>query len=166
MKWIKRFLLTACALVLSASVLMAAEDSDITIEKKDFNDKFYKEVTWFETYDLGGSVGTDTYVYNPLGETTDSDGLVEATLYSLAKSIQIRIATLGSTDIDVRIEGRAGADANWAEIVTKNFTAVTTIDYIVSAIEFIDEIRVGARANGTAGTDDITVTGILLGGDR
>ncbi|KKL68920.1 hypothetical protein LCGC14_2120110, partial [marine sediment metagenome] len=42
----------------------------------------------------------------------------------------------------------------------------TTIDYLINAVEWVEEIRVGARSNGTAGTDSITITGILRGEQR
>lgn len=164
-KLVKHFIIAACALLITAAS-MAAEDSNITVTRDDFGDKWYKEIVWFDLYDVGGDAGTNTYVYNEAEGTATSSGLVEARKYDLAKTIQIRVSTLGSTSIDARVEGRAGTGTNWAEVTTKNFTAGTSTDYIISAVEFLEEIRVGLRANGTAGTDVVTVTGAMLGGGR
>lgn len=166
-KWVKLISATACALLLSASVAMAADDSDLTVTELTFRGSITKDVTWFNSYDLGGSIGTQTfYIYNDQVGSSTADGLVEARNYTRSRTVQISVPVLGSTSIDVRIEGRAGTDTAWGEIVTKNFAAATTIDHIVNGVEYTEEYRVGVRANGTAGTDQITITGILRGDQK
>ena len=166
-KWVRRFTMAACALFLSTS-LWAADDSDLTVTETTFRGSISKDVVWFTAYDLGGTIGTNTYVYNDSVGTNsaNTDGLVECRNFTQKRTIQISIPTLGSTSIDVRIEGRAGTSTTWGEVVTKNFSAATTIDYLINAVEWVEEIRVGARSNGTAGTDSVTITGILRGEQR
>ncbi len=153
-------------LLLFGSICYGAEDSNITIATDKHDDKWYKEVVWFSAYNVGDDTGT-SYDYNESQEAGDSAGLVEARKYNLKKTVQIDLITLGSTSIDVRVEGRAGSSTEWGEIVTVNFIAVTGANnaHIVSVCEFIEEIRVGVKAN-TAGTDSITISGILLGDGR
>jgi hypothetical protein len=167
-KWVKLISATACALLLSASVSMAADDSDLTVSELKFRNSITKDIVWFDSYDLGGSVGTNTYVYNDATGTNsaNTDGLVEARNYTEQKSVQISVPTLGSTSIDARVESRAGTDTAWGEIVTVNFASATTIDHIVNVVEYCEEIRVGVRSNGTAGTDSVTITGILRGENK
>ena len=59
-----------------------------------------------------------------------------------------------------------GTDTNWGEITTKNFTAATTIDYVIPINEFLEDIRVGVRSNGTVGTDSVTISGAMIGDKR
>ena len=91
MKCVKYFLFAACALLMTAVIGQAAEDSNITVTNDDFGDKWYKEVVWFSDYDLGTDAGTNTYVYNEVEGTATTSGLVEARKYNEAKTIQIRI---------------------------------------------------------------------------
>lgn len=163
---IKRILAGAFACLLLCSVCLGAEDSNITITTDAHDNKWYKEVVWFSAYNVGDDAGT-TYKYNEIEGTSDASGLVEARKYNLKKTVQIDLITLGSTSVDVRIEGRAGSSAEWGEIVTIRFTAVTGANnsHMVNVVEFLEEIRVGVKAN-TAGTDSITVSGILLGDSR
>ncbi len=163
---IKRFLAGAFACLLFCSVCLGAEDSNISISTDEHLNKLYKEVVWFSAYDVGGDAGT-TYKYNEAEETGDSAGLVEARKYNLNKVIQIDLATLGSTSVEVRVEGRAGSSAEWGEIVTVSFDAATGANnsHMINVVEFLEEIRVGVKAT-SAGTDVITVSGILLGDHR
>ncbi len=165
MKWVKLIPAIACALLLSSGVAMAiTEDSAlISNKKKVFKHRAYKEVTWFSTYDVGGDAGT-TYKYNEEEGTTDADGLVGCRRYDLRKTVMIDLITLGSTSVDVRVEGRPFGSGEWGEIVTINFTGATGANnaHIVNVVEFVEAIRVGVKAN-TAGTDSITITGILMG---
>ncbi len=161
-----RILAGVFACLLLCGNVIGAEDSNITITTDEHDDKRYKEVVWFSAYNVGDDTGT-SYDYNESQEAGDSAGLVEARRYNLKKTVQIDLITLGSTSIDVRVEGRAGSSAEWGEIVTINFTAVTGANnsHMVSVCEFVEEIRVGVKAN-TAGTDSITISGILLGDGR
>lgn len=165
-KLVRLISVTACALLLGVSVSWAAEDSNITITTDEHLNKLYKEVVWFFAYDVGGDAGT-TYKYNEIEGTSDSSGLVEARRYNLKKTIQIDLITLGSTSVDVRAEGRAGSSAGWGELGTINFTAVTGTNsaFTFPLYEFVEEIRVGVKAN-TPGTDSITISGVLLGDSR
>jgi len=153
-------------LLLFGGVSSGAEDSDITITTDAYDNKWYKEVVWFSAYNVGDDTGT-AYDYNEQQGATDADGLVEARKYNLKKTVMIDLITLGSTSIDVRVEGRAGSSAEWGEIVTVNFTAATGANnaHIINVVEFLEEIRVGVKAN-TPGTDSITISGILLGDAR
>lgn len=153
-------------LLLFSGICFGAEDSNITITTDDYHDKWYKEVVWFSAYNVGGDAGT-TYKYNEIEGTSDGSGLVEARRYNLKKTIQIDLITRGSTSVEVRIEGRAGSSAEWGEIVTISFTAVTgpNNSHMVNIVEFLEEIRVGVKAT-SVGTDSITISGILLGDSR
>lgn len=161
-----RILAGVLTCLLLSGICHGAEDSNITISTDEHLNKLYKEVVWFSAYDVGGDAGT-TYKYNEIEGTSDGSGLVEARKYNLAITIQIDLITLGSTSVDVRLEGRAGSSAEWGEIGTINFTAVTGANnaFTFPVVEFLEEIRVGVKAN-TAGTDSITVSGILLGDSR
>jgi len=163
---IKKILAGVLTCLLLSAVCYGAEDSDITITTDEHLNKLYKEVVWFSAYNVGDDTGT-SYDYNEQQGATDADGLVEARKYNLKKTVQIDVITLGSTSIDVRVEGRAGSSAEWGEIVTVNFTAVTGANnaHMVNVVEFLEEIRVGVKAN-TAGTDSVTISGILLGDSR
>lgn len=167
MKWKRIIAGTVLALFVNG-MAWAADDSDLTVSELTFRGSISKDIVWFTAYDLGGNIGTNTYVYNDSSGTNsaNTDGLVECRNYTRKRTIQISIPTLGSTSIDVRIEGRAGTSTVWGEVVTRNFSSATTIDYLINAVEWIEEIRVGARSNGTAGTDLITITGILLGDQK
>ena len=164
MKWKRIIVGTVLALFING-VAGAADDPDITVTELEWRASIGKDIVWFSDYDLGGSIGTNTYVYNDDTGTNsaNTDGQVECRNYDQSKTIQISISTLGSTSIDVRGEGRAGTDTAWFEIHTENFSAATTIDFGMPVLEYVEEIRVGARSNGTAGTDVITITGILRG---
>ncbi len=142
-----------------------AEDSNITINSgfdEDFSSKRFKRATWFEAYDVGGSTGA-SYEYNDSQEADDEAGVVEVRRFDQKKTIIIGIPTLGSTSIDVRIEGRIGG--RWGEIVTLNFDSALLIDHIVNVVEQIDDVRVGVKAN-TPGTDAVTIRGAFLGSQR
>lgn len=160
-------LLMAC--VLAGSLFCAGiasgatEDADVTITKTYRSGVINKRVTWFSAYDVGGSTGT-AYDYNDQQEATDADGLVDC-MYYTDKTIQIDVILKGSTSIEVRIEGRANSAAEWGEIYTKSFTAVTGANNakIVNIQEHIDEVRVGVKVSGTPGTDSITITGSFYG---
>ena len=164
MKWKNMIAGTVLALFIGG-VAWAADDSDITVTETTWRASIGKDIIWFSAYDLGGNIGTNTYVYNDATGTNsaNTDGQVECRNYDKSKTIQISVPTLGSTSIDVRAEGRAGTDTTWGELFTENFSAATTIDFMGPIVEYVEEIRVGARSNGTAGTDVITVTGILRG---
>lgn len=164
-KWVKQFIVGVGALLISMAAVAAEDTSNITITSSLFNDRWYKEVVWFDAYNVGGEAGTNTYVYNEAEGTLASSGEVSAKAY-VNRTIQIRVATLGSTSIDVRPEGRVGTDTNWGEITTKNFTAATTIDYVIPINEFLEDIRVGVRSNGTVGTDSVTISGAMIGDKR
>ncbi len=159
----KKLLGVMAGLLLFGGVCLA-EDSDITITKANFGDKYYKEVTWFSAYNVGDDTGT-AYDYNEQQGATDDDGLVDARMHNLAITIQVDVITLASASIDVRVEGRAGSAAEWGEIYTYNFAAVTGANnaFMIPVGEYVEEIRVGVKANATVGTDSITITGILLG---
>ena len=162
----KKILAGAFAFLLFSSVCIAAEDSNITISEDAHDNKYYKEVVWFSAYDVGGDAGT-TYKYNEVEGTSDSSGLVEVRRYNLKKTIQIDLITLGSTSVEVRVEGRAGSSAEWGEIATVSFATETGANnsHMVNVVEFLEEIRVGVKAT-SAGTDSITVSGIMLGDSR
>ncbi len=164
MKWKNAIAGTILALLING-MAWGADDSDITVTELTWRNSIGKDIVWFDAYNLGDTIGTGTYVYNDAAGTNsaNTDGLVECRNYDLSKTIQVSIPTLGSTSIDVRAEGRAGTSTAWAELFTENFSAATTIDFIAPVVEYVEEIRAGARANGTKGTDVITITGILRG---
>ncbi len=162
----KKFLgaLLLASLLFSVGGVFAADDANVTVTTGDSNIYDTKEVVWFSAYDVGGSTGA-TYDYNIVQGAGDSDGLVECNRYNDYKTIQIDVITLGSTSIDVRVEGRAGSSAEWGDISgALNFDAVTGANgsYIVEVTEALEEIRVGVKAN-TPGTDSVTITGWLMG---
>lgn len=155
----------ACLLLFPVVSFAVSDDSNITTKKRSFDNKQYKEIIWFSAYNVGDDAGT-TYKYNEIEGTSDSSGIVDAVRYTISKTIQIDVIALVSASIDVRVEGRAGSSAEWGEIVTVNFAAVTGANnsHIINVTEYVEEIRVGVKAN-TPGTDSVTITGLLLGDD-
>jgi len=98
------------------------------------------------------------YVYNESDGTDDSVGGygVGAMPY---KTIQIRIPTLQSTALSVRIEGQVEDANSWADVYTKSYTSATTIDELVMVTEHLHKIRVGLKPSGEATTDSVTIRG-------
>ncbi len=162
----KLFAGVIAGLLLFGGVCGADDTGLVSSTKAGFHNKFYKEVVWFSEYNVGDDAGA-TYKYNEAEGTGDSAGLVDAREYNIAITIQIDVIILASTSIDVRVEGRAGSAAEWGEIDTINFTAVTGANnsYMFIVGEYVDEVRVGVKAN-TAGTDSVTISGIFLGDGR
>ena len=175
MKWFKRLSIAACALLIS-SVVWAADDTDLTVTESNFGDKWYKEVVWFDTYDLGNLIGVGQYVYNDASGTNsaNTDGLVEVRKYNLKRTIQVDMTVMGSDDVDVRLEGRAGTGTSWMSLGTVNFPGSSTLSaHIGTSTQdvLVEEFRVGIKANGTdnfggGSLDQITITGIFLGDGR
>jgi len=100
-----------------------------------------------------------SYIYDEAGGQAATSGQFFVEKYD-EKIIQIAIPTLGSTSIDVRIEGRVkdAGSGRWGEVWTKNYAAATTIDELVVIPELLEYIRVGVKVN-TNGTDSITILG-------
>jgi hypothetical protein len=109
--------------------------------------------TFFSAY----NVTSATYVYNADGDSGANDGQFSVEKYSNI-SIQIGIPTLGSTSIDVRIEGQVKSSDRWATVWSKNYASATTIDELVVVTENLEYLRVGLKVN-TNGTDSVNVYG-------
>ncbi len=97
-----------------------------------------------------------SYIYNEAGETATISGSVDFQGVLGGVTSQVSIPTLGSTSIDVRWEGEVKNSTTWFNIFTKNFTAATTIDYVLPSSEYITNYRVGVKVN-TNGTDVISI---------
>lgn len=102
--------------------------------------------------------GTSTATYNDAGESAISSGAINVAGYNDAILIQMEVSTLGSTGVNYLIEGSTEVKiANWGEIDTVSFDAVTTKDYILPILEgALKWIRVGTQATGTEGTDSVS----------
>lgn len=162
-KWMKGFMGFAFAVFLSGAVANAQTVTDLG----DFSIFKTQRIKFYEDFDVGGAMGDQTfYIYNETassyGTDTVTGGEVPALRATEALAVGIRIATLGSTSIDVRIEGRFGTSSQFTEIYTINYTAVNTIDEVINIVERVEAIRVGLKAN-TAGTDKVDVYALLVG---
>lgn len=106
--------------------------------------------------------GTSTATYNDASESAATSGAIKVAEYNDEITIQVSLDTLGSTGIDVLVQGVFGTDtSSWGKIYTKSFSATTAAneDYVLSIQEgALKWIRVGTQATGTDSTDDITVS--------
>ncbi len=124
-------------------------------------------VNWGRGYDFGTNLvgyaeiydsydpGTSTMVYNDAGGSAEASGSMNTERFTEKRKFQIQITTLGSTGIDINIEGKVGTDTNWAMMWTRSYSA--TGGDIVDVGTETDNIRVGSQATGTDGTDAISV---------
>ena len=111
-----------------------------------------KEHVFFNAHDPNQS----SYEYD--GNHAQGGYSGEVYTYNYAeKTIQIRIATLNSASIDVRIEGRVEDANSWANVYSKNYASATTIDELVSVSEHLEYLRVGLRANTDSTGDSVTI---------
>jgi len=122
-------------------------------------------VEFFDDFDLGGSIGSQTfYVYNETAGTFGTDtvtgGEVKTIRYTEAMAVTIAVPTLGSSSVDWRIEGRFGTASQYALIASGTISAATTIDEVVPIAENPEAIRVGLRASSIGG-DQVDVYGLF-----
>ncbi len=153
------------ALAIHQAICYAATTTvnGVIVTTHEITDAKYKSVVIMDTHDNAAGNGTTTYEYNDSIGSDTAAGAVNVVEYNDDMGVQIRIDTLGSTGLDIRVEGRFGTPTQWAEIVTKSFSAVTTIDYVINVAETPRFIRVGGKPSGTKGTDSYTITGLYKG---
>lgn len=73
------------------------------------------------------------------------------------KSVNVELATIGATSIDVSIEGRINATATASVLYSKNYLAATAPAADIFAIgEHVTEIRVGFKANTPGTANSVT----------
>ena len=142
-----------------SSVALARTENGITITDEATSKSNILQVTFFEAYN---PPGTSTFYYNPASEVTSTAGAVTCKGIYTAKTLLLSVPTLGSTSISVRIEGKTKNATTWAEVYTKTFTVASTIDSIINVVEYLDQIRIGVKANTTKGTDSVNVTGSFI----
>lgn len=114
---------------------------------------------WSAVVAENANPGTSTATYNIAGGTSNTSGSINCKRYGNENiALQVDLATLGSTGIDVDVEAIFGTGTSWTNIYTKSFSAITTKDWSLTLQEEPWKVRVSTQATGTEGTDDITVT--------
>lgn len=98
-----------------------------------------------------------SYIYDPNNAVAATSGQYYCYNYTF-KTIQISVPTLGSSSLDVRIEGKVDNASTWSDIYSKQYTAATTIDESVMVTEHMEYIRVGLKITGNS-TDSVSITG-------
>ena len=108
-----------------------------------------------------------SYVYDNEGSTATGNA-VAATTYG-DKAIQVVIDPLGSSALEISIEGRMIDEPSYSVVSrteyaigfsTSNVTGTRVTD-LFQVVPGMDEIRVGVRIFGTDGTDSLTVRGLF-----
>lgn len=146
----------------------AYERNGVTTTTWQVHDNRYMSATIQSAFDPDG-----TMKYNSAGGTSLVSGAIYIGEHNDEITIQIKIPTLGSTGIDVHIEGIFGSDANktlrpspqstasWSDIYTESFTGTTATnyDFIIPLSEgpSLKWIRVGCKSTGSDSTDSITI---------
>ena len=117
------------------------------LEIKTGPNKYSQRITYFAGFNVGETYGTGTYVYDPPAGAGVNDGWINVLGNPLAKAtkvtVQIGVDTYTSGTLTARIEGRVGTSTRPCEILTLNYTAITSIDQVVPIIEGVTDIRVG-----------------------
>ncbi len=110
---------------------------------------YLRKMTFFENYNIGASYGTTTgYVYDAPNLNGINDGWVSIP-DAVAISLQVGIDSMSPGTYTVRVEGITGKDTRPCEIVSKVYTAATTIDEIIMISEQVRKIRVGLNYSTT-----------------
>lgn len=164
-KWLKCFV--ACM----AFVLIGVSStySQTVTEGRDTGLSFGKfevdRVEFFDNFNAGGTLGvgsgfsyTDT---TPHGTDTATGGEVKTMRYTENMAVAIIVPILGSTQIDYRVEGRFGTASQWVSIGTNTISTASAVGELVNITSNPEAIRVGIRARGTAGVDEVDVYALL-----
>jgi hypothetical protein len=155
----KFFLVFFLWVVVGSGTAFARTENGITLTDEATSKSNIIQATFFEAYN---PPGTGTFYYNPASEVTSTAGAVTCKGIYTARTLLLSVPTLGSTSISVRIEGKTKNATTWAEVYTKTFTAASTIDSVVNVVEYLDQIRIGVKANTSKGTDSVNVTGSFI----
>jgi len=142
-----------------SSIVAARTENGITLTDEATSKSNIIQATFFDAYN---PPGTGTFYYNPASETASTSGAVTCKGIYTSKTLLLSVPTLGSTSISVRIEGKTKNATTWAEVYTKTFTAASTIDSIINVVEYLDQIRIGVKANTSKGTDSVNITGSFI----
>lgn len=113
---------------------------------------YWETKTFYSAFDATST----SYVYDAAGGTGATSGQYDVQRFD-EKTILINVATLNSTSVDVRIEGKIGG--TWGDVYTKQYTAATSYPEVVFVTENMEYIRVGLIIVSDAADDSITVTG-------
>ena len=96
----------------------------------------------------GYSVASTGYVYNSSGESdSDSGWFTSKADYCF---ITYSCATLTSSGLTYRVEGRLNGSDRIASIATGTISSAMSIDNIININEKVDELRFGVKADSTA----------------
>ena len=142
-----------------SSLAFARTENGITLSDEATSRSNIIQATFFDAYN---PPGTGTFYYNPASEVTSTAGAVTCKGIYTSKTVLLSVPTLGSTSISIRIEGKTKNATTWAEVYTKTFTAASTIDSVINVVEYLDQIRIGVKANTSKGTDSVNVTGSFI----
>lgn len=96
-------------------------------------------------------ITTNTYIYTSAGGAGADDGWVSGK--NDFNYLQVYLGTLTATSVSVRVEGRSldsEAIDRAASIVVETYTAVHTIDKVITLSEKYNEFRVGAKMDSVA----------------
>jgi hypothetical protein len=119
---------------------------------------FVNTATWFLDFDP--SV-TANFIYNEAGGTDVDSGLYVSAFKYDKGNITVKVSTLNSTSIEVRIEGK-NAFGYWVEIISKTYTAAQTIGESFPIVTYYNSIRVCLKVTGDAAGDVVDVTSDFL----
>lgn len=156
----KRILFIICLVLGLAGSAFARTENGITITDVNTAKANIMQCIFFDEYT---PPGTNTFYYNSVNGTSSTSGAVSVPGIFTAKTVLVSVPTLGSTSITVRVEGKTRNSNEWGEIYTfGTFTAATTIESVVNVVEYVNQLRVGIKANGTKGTDTVSVTGDFI----
>lgn len=141
-------------LMLFVSVKVYAADGVTTTEGNSYGIS-YKDAYFLNTKSV---TGTSTHIYDDSGNSGANDGWVDITGLNNG-AITLNVPVVNSGTITFRIESQTGSSTLAGEIITKHFTAVTTIGYVIPIVEKLSKVRVGAIVTGDTGSGTVSASG-------
>lgn len=115
----------------------------------------YKDANFLNTKSV---TGTSTYIYDDSGNSGVNDGWVDVTGLNNG-TIVLDVPVFNSGTITFRIESIVGSSTLHGEVVTKHFTAATTIGFVIPISEKLNKIRVGSIVTGDTGSGTVSASG-------
>lgn len=93
---------------------------------------------------------TTNFVYNSDLESDSNTGWISARADKVA--VHLSCATLNATYLTYRVEGRItdGGYTRVASMVAGTINATTNLDKVVSVDDYVNEVRLGVKANAAA----------------
>lgn len=157
-KWLRHIVLALALVLVISGYASARTVNGITInDGRDFDwgKQRVAEVVFYDSFDPGAA-----QVFNGASGTGDTAGSIPVRRYTTSGVIQVQISVLGSTSIDVQLQGQVGTDTGWFVLDEQTFTATGISHFVVGTPT--DNFRIGVDSN-TDGVDTITITGTFIG---